>query len=164
MGIIYKTTNLVNGNIYIGKIRYQKWPHDEKYLGSGVLLKKAIAKYGEENFKRETIDEFKTRNEEAEKEKYWISYYRKTDNVLYNVADGGQGGGFLKSKAIKKKISESLKGRKRPESFCELMRKIRTGSTLTQEHKNNISKALKGVPKSAEHIEHLKVAMRGLRK
>lgn len=158
-GIIYKTTNLVNGNIYIGKVR-QKWPHDEKYLGSGVLLKKAIAKYGEENFKREAIDEFKTKNEENEKEKFWISHYRKTKNVLYNIADGGQGGGFIKSEAIRKKISASLMGRKRPAEFCELMCKIRTGSSLTQEHKNNIGKALKGVPKSAEHIESLRRAAR----
>ena len=162
-GIIYKTTNLVNGKIYIGKAR-QKRTLDARYLGSGILLKKALAKYGKENFKREVIDSFKTTIEEAEKEKHWISYYRKTDNILYNIAEGGQGGGFIKSKAIKRKISESLKGRKRPAAFCELMSKIRTGSTLTQEHKNNISKALKGVPKSAEHIEHLKVAMRGSRK
>jgi hypothetical protein len=36
---IYKTTNLINKKIYIGKCSKQK---DETYLGSGKYLKKAI--------------------------------------------------------------------------------------------------------------------------
>ena len=40
--VIYKTTNLINGKIYIGKdVRNLNC-----YLGSGKLLKKAIEKYG----------------------------------------------------------------------------------------------------------------------
>ena len=45
--IIYKTTNLVNGKIYIGKDS----KNNPNYLGSGNLLKKALIKYGKENFK-----------------------------------------------------------------------------------------------------------------
>jgi hypothetical protein len=36
--IIYKTTNLLNGKIYIGQDRN----NNKNYLGSGKLLKKAI--------------------------------------------------------------------------------------------------------------------------
>ena len=50
LGIIYKTTNLVNGKIYIGKAR-QKRTLDERYFGSGILLKKAVKKHGKENFR-----------------------------------------------------------------------------------------------------------------
>ena len=47
--IVYKTTNLINGKIYVGKYEGNR----ENYLGSGYILKKAIKKYGRENFKRE---------------------------------------------------------------------------------------------------------------
>ena len=46
--VIYKTTNLVNGKIYIGKDKY----NNPKYLGSGKILKLAINKYGKGNFRR----------------------------------------------------------------------------------------------------------------
>jgi len=56
MYIIYKTTNLINGKIYIGQhlvkneINLDPW-----YLGSGTFLFKAIKKYGRDNFKREVL-------------------------------------------------------------------------------------------------------------
>lgn len=62
--VIYKTTNLVNGMIYIGK----KSQDYDTYLGSGLLLKRAIAKYGKDNFKKEIIDTAQTIDELNEKE------------------------------------------------------------------------------------------------
>ena len=53
-GYIYLTTNLVNGRKYIGKRISPVF--DIKYNGSGTLLKKAINKYGKENFKTEIIE------------------------------------------------------------------------------------------------------------
>ena len=38
--IIYKTTNIINGKYYIGK----DINNSSHYLGSGILLKKAIKK------------------------------------------------------------------------------------------------------------------------
>lgn len=45
-GIIYKTTNLVNGKIYVG----QTTRDDENYLGSGSVLLQAVKKYGRKKF------------------------------------------------------------------------------------------------------------------
>lgn len=63
--IVYKTTNILNGYIYIG-VHRSKLGAPVKYLGCGVcighnskLMKKgfpqAVKKYGYQNFKRETL-------------------------------------------------------------------------------------------------------------
>ena len=64
--LVYKTTNLVNGKIYIGK--HETDNLDDGYLGSGKILRKAIEKYGEQNFKREILFECSTREEMNAKE------------------------------------------------------------------------------------------------
>jgi group I intron endonuclease len=87
--IIYKTTNLVNGKIYIGK----DTKNDSTYLGSGMLLHKAIQKYGLDFFNKEILEECNDQILLAEQEKYWIAKFNATDRkVGYNITDGGFGG------------------------------------------------------------------------
>ena len=45
-GYIYKTTNLVNGKIYIGQHKSNTF--DTNYYGSGTILNKAIQKINDE--------------------------------------------------------------------------------------------------------------------
>jgi hypothetical protein len=47
-GYIYKTTNLINGKIYIGQ---HKGCLSSHYIGSGKLIRWAINKYGKRNFR-----------------------------------------------------------------------------------------------------------------
>ena len=49
---IYLTTNKINGMKYIGK-HYGEL--DDSYLGSGKILKRAIEKYGKENFEKSIL-------------------------------------------------------------------------------------------------------------
>ncbi len=87
--IIYKTTNLINGKIYIG----QDSNNNPTYYGSGKLLKIAIKKYGKENFKKEILEECKNEGHLNEREIFWIhncdSINRK---VGYNISDGSKEG------------------------------------------------------------------------
>lgn len=68
-GYIYKTTNLINGKIYIGQHKATIFENNN-YLGSGNLIKRAIKKYGEEHFKVELIDVAENQKELDEKEIY----------------------------------------------------------------------------------------------
>jgi group I intron endonuclease len=88
MSIIYKTTNSINGKIYIGKAKF----NDPNYLGSGVLLAKAIKKYKRESFIKEVLEEC-TNDAVNGREIYWISFFNSTNNKIgYNLTTGGAGG------------------------------------------------------------------------
>ncbi len=88
--LVYKTTCLMNGKIYIGK--HETDNLDDGYLGSGKLLIRAIEKYGEENFKREILFECSSREEMNVKEAELVNEeFLKRDDV-YNLKQGGEGG------------------------------------------------------------------------
>lgn len=88
-GYIYKTTNLVNNKIYIGQKKSDIFLGN-RYLGSGKLLRRAVNKYGEENFKVELIEEVELKDDMDKREIFWISYYNATNSAIgYNVSEGG---------------------------------------------------------------------------
>lgn len=98
-GKIYKITNKVNGKIYVGQTtksleeRFQKhcWgtTESDKYH-LNMAIKKAIRKYGKENFTIELIEEVEV-DKLDEREVYWISTY-DSYNQGYNCTLGGQNG------------------------------------------------------------------------
>lgn len=92
-GFVYITTNHINGKRYIGKKVYDKAGRWKQYLGSGIHLKRAIDKYGKQNFTKEIIENCSTRKSLNEREKYWIDFYDAIDrDDFYNIASGGDGG------------------------------------------------------------------------
>lgn len=109
-GYIYKTTNLINNKIYIGQKKSSEFLN-EQYLGSGNLLRKALKKYGKENFRVELLEWCTSKVEIDQRERYWIRLFNATDlNIGYNIADGGQGGDL--GNTCREAISTSLRGRK----------------------------------------------------
>jgi len=157
---IYKTTNLINGKVYIGKSEKE---FTTEYLGSDVLLSKAIEKYGKENFKVELIEECDTNDTLNDREKFWIKEYMG-DNC-YNIAEGGSGGNTLGNhpnkkahyKSISKKISETLKGHTVSIERRKKQSKSHTGwfKRLSEDEQNayreKLSKKLKDVYKDGHH-------------
>ena len=88
--IIYKTTNLVNGLIYIGQKQIIETEEDllkSNYYGSGKKIKESLKFFKKENFKREVIDDSNDLDDLNKKEEYWIEYYNATNpEIGYNIA------------------------------------------------------------------------------
>jgi hypothetical protein len=85
--------------------------YDDDYLGSGIILKNAIKKYGKENFIRKTL-EVCTEENVGEREEYWIEKLKSRDKLIgYNIAKGGIGGDLITNNPnfenIKKKMSKN---------------------------------------------------------
>lgn len=126
--IIYKTTNLVNGKIYVGLDTH----NNPNYLGSGVVLRHSINKYGASAFSKEVIDEVADMDELNKKEIYWIETLNSTDRSIgYNIAKGGNG----LVQFARDSISRSLKGRKQPQEVIQkrtktLRENIASGKTI----------------------------------
>lgn len=95
VGVIYKITCLVNNKIYVGKRLTKYLKNFEDYYGSGTIIKKAVAKYGKANFKKEILCECYSFIELNEKERYYINIYNSIRPNGYNIAIGGNGGDTL---------------------------------------------------------------------
>jgi hypothetical protein len=87
---MYQTTNLLNGKIYIGVHRTKRV--DDNYLGSGKLIKRAIKKYGAENFNRVILEFFATKEQMYIRESEVVNkeFVKRSDT--YNLCIGGNGG------------------------------------------------------------------------
>lgn len=113
---IYLTTNLINNKKYIG----QHYGYlNDNYIGSGNTLKKAIEKYGKENFKKEILEICDSYEEMNEAEKKWIKEYNAVQSEeFYNIATGGFNSNPCAGLSVKaeqerrRKLSNAVKGEK----------------------------------------------------
>lgn len=105
MYTVYKTVNLVNGKFYIGVHKTEN-PMDD-YLGSGKLLKRAIEKYGRENFRKEIVLLAEDACDAFRKEAELVTKEVIESDLSYNLKLGGEGGfDFINSSP---NVSESRK-------------------------------------------------------
>lgn len=128
---IYKTSNNINGKIYIG-LSTRLIEESMDYLGSGPKLHSAIRKYGIENFTKEILeDNISTNKELGEREIYWISYYNSTDSLIgYNILTGGYGGNGHYERTPEMRLAASIKSKEtyQPAKTPEAMERIRQGT------------------------------------
>lgn len=112
-GIIYKVTNKVNGKVYIGQtiqsLKDRWYRHcAKKNLSKAEMnmhIKRAILKYGKENFTVEIVEECDSKLLNA-KERYYIGYFDSYNNG-YNSTTGGQDG--AKPLQTPVKVQEEIK-------------------------------------------------------
>lgn len=164
--IVYKTTNLINGNIYVGKHSQDVCPLIfDVYLGSGMVLRNAIIKNGKDNFERITL-ECVSEDLINEREIYWINKLNSTDiNVGYNLTFGGTGGDtFTKNQNknnTRRKISEKSKSNWANSDYRNKTTKVIKEGLNRPEIKLKRSEALKISQNRPEVKEKISKATKG---
>lgn len=139
---IYKILTPDN-KVYVGKtcsLKHRKWGHADPKRQSNKCLKESILKYGWDLHVFDIIETFKSDDVYAQgKEIFWIRTYMSNQNKWpqmngLNLTDGGGGcKGYNHSPEMKMHLSEINKGKKH-----------NLGKKYSQEHREKISKALKG--------------------
>lgn len=166
--MLYKTTNLVNGKIYIGVHKTEDI--NDPYMGSGKRLLLAIEKYGVKNFEKTILEYFDDAESMYAREKEIVNKEFLCREDVYNLKVGGEGGfdwindsgnggfkGRAHSEETKKKLSDALIGRPRPD-ISENWHQCRDESSRAK-HSASMSKALKGKKKSESHKAKIREAI-----
>ena len=146
MYCIYRVINKINGKTYIGQHKYT----DESnpmgmYKGSGVLLHRAYAKYGIENFETEILYKRVRDKATIDAMEIWAIEKYKPE---YNISAGGKGGSYKRSLETRQKISLAHKGRKNPHTpeWNKRISEANKGKkvTISEETRKKMSKSRKG--------------------
>jgi hypothetical protein len=166
--LVYKTTNLIDGKYYVGC--HQSESLDDGYIGSGKHLKRAVKKYGKENFKREILYQASSKEEMFQLEKSIVSESLVNDPMSYNLKIGGSGGnpgivGAFSGRKHTNETKEKIRASSLSQQLTEKTRKLLCENNWSKrdpiahrEHMRRISK----IPKTAEH--NAKVAAANLGK
>lgn len=121
---------------YIGKCIYERQNDWRKYLGSGVYLKRAIKKYGRENFSRKILYEANSEDELNRLEELVIEETNAVESSdYYNLKKTSIGGDIFTYHPDKERIRE--------------MRRKQMSGTSNHQY---------GKPKSKNMIESVKIA------
>lgn len=186
MNYIYEIRNLVTDKRYIGRT---KEPQKRKYrhfndLKNGkhhcLYLQRSYDKHGCENFKFTIIEEVKNFKEACEREEFYlksneelyntsvlssggdlISYHPNRANIIKKIAEASKKTWESFSEEERERRSENLKGSKNPNYHNRGENSPLYKVALSEIHKENISKALKGRKFSQGHIDKIKQSKKG---
>ena len=174
---IYKATNKLNGKVFIGKTQ-DFTRRVSEHLYEAVRQRRISHFYhalrkDSDNFIWEILEEC-NEDEVNERERYWIHHFNSTDkNLGYNCTTGGDGGNITGNhpdkQRIYEQISQKLAGRKRDKSirqrFIDELGE-EAGAVRWREYRRymgtRVSLALKGKPKSKEHLAKVATKLRGV--
>lgn len=169
----YKITNNLNGNYYYGI--HSTDDLEDGYMGSGIKIRRSIANHGVENFTKEILKYFNTREEASLYESRVVNVTVLEDSKCYNLRTGGDvarlPGGRIAEESVQKakqtrkekmadpeyrqalhdKRSKALKGKPKPAGFGEKISKANTGKVG----------AMRGIPKSEEHKRKISETLTG---
>ena len=168
-GYIYEIRNDINGHTYVGKHKCSA--DNDKYMGSGKVLRQAYKKYGKQHFTKKILSYSLDLRDLNITEKMWITEYRSLGKAEYNIADGGEGGrtgpvwnkGKHHSEETRRKMSDAWDYDKHfTKETRQKIAEAGKGRTFSEEHKRKIGEANKGKPcywKGKHHSEEYKRKM-----
>lgn len=116
---IYKTTNMLNEEFYVGM--HSTDDLNDGYLGSGIRLRRSVDSYGRENFKFQILEFLEDRECLARREKEIITSELLRNPLCLNIANGGEGGwcnspnslAILRDPAVRARAGKASKETKR---------------------------------------------------
>jgi len=133
--VIYEIINTVNNKRYIGKDKH----NNPNYFGSGVLINKAIQKYGKDKFIKIILEYCDSESHMAEREKYWIEITNaQKSKQYYNIGEGGIGGDNITDHPNRNEFIEKMRVINTDPKY------IRTKAGHSQDTKQNMSIAAMG--------------------
>ena len=148
MGFVYCATNKINGKKYVGfssrpiGVRISVHKYDAS-SGEGYLFHKAIRKYGWENFEWKILLDDVDICDLGYFETFFVKKLGTKVPNGYNLTDGGEGvPGRIVSPELRKKISESNRGKKKSETHKRNMSEAAKKRIRTPEEKEAILKGL----------------------
>jgi group I intron endonuclease len=153
MGFIYKITNKITNQCYIGQtIQYleERWRQHKGSKSNCRYLKHAFQKYGIENFEFKLI----CICFDSDLNRFEIEYIKKYNSIVpngYNLKSGGENGG-KQNEETKLKISETLKN-----SLCTSRIEGKLGRPHTEETKYKLSIIKRNKTHKIETIEKFKL-------
>jgi group I intron endonuclease len=156
-GFIYKITNIVNGKVYIGQTIYPVRERIARHVYSGRTgraknaISLAIAKYGRDAFKYETLAILPEDELDAAEIAYIAEYASIAPNG-YNLKSGGARGRH--SDATKRLISERNKG----------VNSVMYGKTQTEESNELRRERMRVVWADPDYLAKMKERKKGGRK
>lgn len=180
---VYKITNLINNKIYVGAHKTNNL-HDD-YYGSGVAIKRAIKKYGLDNFNKTILFDFACEKDMFDKESEIVNDDFVKNNNTYNMTVGGFGSwSHIDSSGKhnrnynnhsplspehKKKIGLACKGSKNGmygKTHTDKVKKLlsdinsvpweeRMGKDLSEKLKVKVSERFKNIPKTTEQKQKM---------
>lgn len=180
---IYRTTNTINGNYYIGM--HSTSDLNDGYMGSGRRITNSLRHNGRSNHKFEILEYLPDRKSLAKREFEIVNEELLNDSKCLNLMLGGEGGGFINESHMKKccdagreKLAELLKDPEYKKEFglktggSETWKKLHkegkvkydtfTGKSHTEESKKSIGERNSILQKGESNSQFGKIWIRNL--
>jgi len=151
---VYKTTNNLNGKIYVGVHTTDNL--DDGYLGSGKHFENALKKYGRNYFKREILSyHYTVKSALAEEARIVDSAFIRREDTYNIVIGGGYLGSGPDHPSYGKPYPVDMSGENNPNFGNRGEKNPLFGKKHTEEMNRKKSLALKGRKLSDKHLEKL---------